>query len=140
MTNDLILRVVTRWLSPIVLLFAFYVQFHGDYSPGGGFQAGVIFSTAILLYSMAYGLEAAMRVVPEIALKVCASLGVLIYAAVGIVSMLMGGNFLNYSVLANDPIAGQHIGIIIIELGVGITVASVMILLFFTFSKRVSPE
>lgn len=140
MNNDLILRVVTRWLSPIVILFAFYVQFHGDYSPGGGFQAGVIFSTAILLYAMAYGLEAANRLIPEIALKICASLGVLIYAGVGVCSMLLGGNFLNYSVLATDPIAGQHIGIIIIELGVGITVASVMILLFFTFSKRVEPE
>jgi multicomponent Na+:H+ antiporter subunit B len=54
--------------------------------------------------------------------------------------MLLGGNFLDYSVLASNPLTGQHIGIIIIELGVGITVASVMILLFFTFSKRVPPE
>ena len=140
MINDLILRVVTKWLSPIIILFAFYVQFHGDYSPGGGFQAGVIFSTAILLYALTYGLDAALKVVPIKALQMCASFGVLLYAGVGIASMLLGGNFLNYSVLASNPLAGQHIGIIVIELGVGITVASVMILLFFTFARRVAPE
>lgn len=138
--NDLILRVVTKWLSPIIILFALYVQFHGDYSPGGGFQAGVIFSSAILLYALTYGLEAALRLVPELALRICASLGVLLYAGVGVASMLMGGTFLNYSVLASNPVSGQHIGIIVIELGVGITVASVMILLFFTFARRVAPE
>jgi multicomponent Na+:H+ antiporter subunit B len=127
-------------LSPTIILFALYVQFHGDYSPGGGFQAGVIFSSAILLYALTYGLDAALKVIPITALKVCASFGVLLYAGVGVVSMLLGGNFLDYSVLASNPLTGQHIGIIIIELGVGITVASVMILLFFTFSKRVPPE
>lgn len=140
MINDLILRVVSKWLSPTIILFALYVQFHGDYSPGGGFQAGVIFSSAILLYALTYGLDAALQVVPETALKICASIGVLLYAGVGVVSMLKGGNFLNYSVLAENPVTGQHIGIIIIELGVGITVASVMILLFFTFARRVAPE
>jgi multicomponent Na+:H+ antiporter subunit B len=139
-TNDLILRVVTKWLSPTIILFALYVQFHGDYSPGGGFQAGVIFSSAILLYALTYGLDAALKVIPETALKICASFGVLLFAGVGVLSMLLGGNFLDYSVLATNPVAGQHIGIIIIELGVGITVASVMILLFFTFSRRVIPE
>ncbi|WP_395341572.1 Na(+)/H(+) antiporter subunit B [Ningiella sp. W23] len=140
MGNDLVLRVVSKWLSPIIILFALYVQFHGDYSPGGGFQAGVIFSTAILLYALTYGLDAALKLIPETPLRLCASFGVLLYAGVGIASMLMGGNFLNYSVLAEDPIVGQHIGIIVIELGVGITVASVMILLFFTFARRVAPE
>lgn len=138
--NDLILRVITKWLTPTIILFALYVQFHGDYSPGGGFQAGVIFSSAILLYSLSFGLEAAIRVVPLKALKICASFGVLLYAGVGVASLLLGGNFLDYSVLAGDAVAGQHIGIIVIELGVGITVASVMILLFFTFARRVAPE
>lgn len=140
MINDLILRVVTKWLTPTIILFALYVQFHGDYSPGGGFQAGVIFSSAILLYALTYGLEAALKVIPETALRICASFGVLLYAGVGLATMIMGGEFLNYSVLASNSLAGQHIGIIIIELGVGITVASVMILLFFTFAKRVAPE
>jgi multicomponent Na+:H+ antiporter subunit B len=140
MNNDLILRAATKWLSPVIILFALYVQFHGDYSPGGGFQAGVIFSSAILLYALTYGMQAALQLIPEWVLRLGASLGVLLYAGVGVVAMLKGGNFLNYSVLAEEPVAGQHIGIIIIELGVGLTVASVMVLLFFTFARRVAPE
>ena len=55
----LILRIVTKILVPFILLFALYVQFHGDYGPGGGFQAGVIFAAAIILYSMLFGMSTA---------------------------------------------------------------------------------
>ncbi|RDV24652.1 Na(+)/H(+) antiporter subunit B [Alteromonas aestuariivivens] len=137
MTHNLILRVIAKWMIPVILLFALYVQFHGDYSPGGGFQAGVIFTTAFLLHALAYGRDATMRIIPENTLKYLSCLGVLIYAGVGVTSMVRGGNFLDYSRLASTPISGQHIGIILIELGVGITVASVMLLIFFTFSRRV---
>lgn len=140
MPDNLILRVVVKWLVPVILLFALYVQFHGDYSPGGGFQAGVIFASAFLLYALVYGLDAMTKVVPARVLRVTACLGVLVYAGIGVISLVKGGEFLNYSVLASDPVTGQHIGIIVIELGVGITVASVMLLLFITFASRVSPR
>ena len=140
MQDNLILKVITKWLVPIILLFALYVQFHGDYSPGGGFQAGVIFSSAFLLYAMVYGLDATARILPDEKLKIAACIGVLLYAAVGIASMLKGGNFLDYSVLADESVNGQHIGIILIELGVGITVGSVMLLIFFTFTRRIAPK
>ena len=123
-------------MIPIIILYALYVQFHGDFGPGGGFQAGVIFSVAFILYAMVYGLETAERVLPEFALRILASLGVLIYAGTGVATLLLGGNFLDYNVLATNPLAGQHIGILVIELGVGITVSSVMLLIFFTFAGR----
>ncbi len=132
-----VLRIVSKILIPAIMLFAFYVQFHGEYSPGGGFQAGVIFASSIILYSMLFGVEKARKAVSMPVTKVLAALGVLIYGSVGVVSMLNGGNFLNYSVLAENDIAGQHIGIIIIELGVGITVATAMILIFLTFARRI---
>ncbi len=137
MRDNLILRVTARILIPIIILFALYVQFHGDYSPGGGFQAGVIFSSAILLYALAFGLDTAAKVVPNQALIATASLGVLLYAGTGVVSLFFGGEFLNYSLLADEPTTGQHIGIIIIELGVGLTVAAIMLLIFFTFARRI---
>lgn len=140
MSDSLILRVVTKWLVPVILLFALYVQFHGDYSPGGGFQAGVIFSSAFLLYALVYGVDATTRVMPEAVLRIGASLGVLLFAGVGVVSLFKGGTFLNYSVLAGTPVAGQHLGIILIELGVGITVACVMLLLFYTFARTIPPQ
>ncbi|AKH68382.1 multisubunit sodium/proton antiporter, MrpB subunit [Spongiibacter sp. IMCC21906] len=134
-----ILRVVSKILIPPILIFALYVQFHGDYGPGGGFQAGVIFAAAIILYTMFFGVDMARRVMGSTLLRVLAACGVLLYGSVGVVSMLNGGNFLDYSVLAQSATAGQHIGIIAIELGVGITVAAVMILIFYCFVSQLAP-
>ena len=139
MMHNLILRVVSRMLIPLIILFALYVQFHGDFGPGGGFQAGVIMSAAIILYALIFGLDAAEQVVPPALLRLLASLGVVIYAGVGIVSILFGGNYLNYSVLTDTQVAGQHLGILLVELGVGITVFSVMLIIYFTFAGRSRP-
>ena len=136
MAEHLVLRLVSELLIPLILLFALYVQFHGEYGPGGGFQAGVIFAAAFILYSMLFGLDAARRVARPQVLRVLAALGVLIYGSVGVASLLAGGTFLDYSVLSEDPVSGQHLGIIVIELGVGITVASTMMLIFFAFTAR----
>ncbi|MES9993006.1 MAG: Na(+)/H(+) antiporter subunit B [Candidatus Thiodiazotropha sp.] len=139
MTRNPILRVVSKSLIPLIVIFALYVQFHGDFGPGGGFQAGVILSAAIILYAVVFGLDAAERVIPQPILRFLASLGVVIYAGVGVVAMFFGGNYLNYSVLANTQVAGQHIGILLVELGVGITVFSVMLIIYFAFAGRNKP-
>lgn len=132
----LVIRIVTKILLPFILLFALYVQFHGDFGPGGGFQAGVIFAAAIILYAILFGLNTARKVINQPFVQLLAAIGVLLYACVGVVSLLNGGNFLNYNVLANDPVSGQHLGILLIEWGVGCTVASVMIIIFFSFAGR----
>jgi len=134
--QHLILRILTKILIPFILLFALYVQFHGDFGPGGGFQAGVIFAAAIILYAMVFGLSTARRVINRTFFKLLSAIGVLLYGGVGVVSLLNGGNFLDYNVLADDPVAGQHLGILLIEFGVGCTVASVMVIIFFNFSGR----
>ena len=139
MTDNLILRVVSKGLIPLIILFALYVQFHGDFGPGGGFQAGVILSAGIILYALVFGLDAAEQVIPPPLLRMLASLGVLLYAGVGIASLFVGGNYLDYSVLADTQVAGQHLGILLVELGVGITVFSVMLIIFFTFARRSRP-
>lgn len=131
-----VLRIVSKALIAPILLFALYVQFHGDYGPGGGFQAGVIFAAAIIVYAMLFGLDTARRVIDQTVVRILAAVGVLLYGAVGVVSMLNGGNFLDYNVLAADPLHGQHYGIIVIELGVGITVAAVMLMIYFAFAGR----
>jgi len=133
-----VLHVVSKFLIPFIVLFAFYVQFHGDYGPGGGFQAGVILAAGFILYTLVFGLDAARAVAPPSVLRALAALGVLLYTGVGVAGMLLGGQFLDYSVLARDPAHGQHLGILVIELGVGTTVASVMLLIFFAFAGRKS--
>lgn len=136
MNQHLVLRVVAKMLLPPILLFALYVQFHGDFGPGGGFQAGVIFAAAFILYALVFGLETARRVVPEGVVRAAMAVGLLIFAGVGFTGLLLGGNYLNYSVLAENQKAGQHLGITLIEFGVGTTVAAVMITIFFAFAGR----
>lgn len=130
-------RLGAKLLLPLILLFALYVQFHGDYGPGGGFQAGVIFGAGFILYALIYGLDDARRLMPPWLLRIGISLGVLIYAGVGLVGLFLGGNFLDYGVLDHhDPAHGQHLGILLVELGVGITVAAVMVTIFYAFAGR----
>ncbi|GJL80685.1 MAG: cation:proton antiporter [marine bacterium B5-7] len=136
MINNPVLRVIAKIMIPLILLFALYVQFHGDYGPGGGFQAGVIFAAALVLYAMVFGIEAAERVIPAKVLKVLIATGVLIYGGVGVYTLLLGSDFLDYNTLAHDPVHGQHLGIFLVELGVGITVAAVMISIFLAFAGR----
>jgi multicomponent Na+:H+ antiporter subunit B len=140
MHQHIILRVVAKMMMPLILLFALYVQFHGDFGPGGGFQAGVIFAAGIILYAMLFGLDTAQRIFKSRVLAMLTAVGVLLYAGVGVACMLLGGNFLDYNVLSHDPVHGQHLGIVLVELGVGITVASVMITLFFKFSWRTAKQ
>ena len=136
MTHHFILRVITKLLIPLILLFALYVQFHGDFGPGGGFQAGVIFAAGLVLYALVFGLDTASEAIKEWVLLLLVPLGVLIYAGVGLASLYFGGNYLDYNVLAHDPVHGQHLGILLVELGVGITVAAVLTTIFFSFAGR----
>ena len=133
MKDQLILRVMAKLILPFILLFALYVQFHGDYGPGGGFQAGVIFGAAIILYVLIFGREAALRAIRPGVVEAFAALGLLLFAGTGVAALLMGGTYLDYNVFLKDPGAAQHLGIFLVELGVGITVAAVMISVFFAF-------
>ena len=137
MRHHLVLRVVAKLLIPLIMLFALYVQFHGDFGPGGGFQAGVIFAAALVLYALIFGTEQAKHVVHPQALQLLAAGGILLYAGTGVAGILLGGNFLDYGALDHhNPVHGQHLGILLVELGVGITVTTVMTSTFFIFSAR----
>jgi len=137
MRHHLILRVITKLLVGAIMLFALYVQFHGDYSPGGGFQAGVIMAVAFIIYGVVFSLDDVQRVFPPWLVHKLAALGVVIYAGTGIVSFFMGYNYLDYAALSpQHPEHGQHYGILLVELGVGITVTGVMIAIYYAFTSR----
>ncbi len=136
MSDDIILRIAVKLLVPFMLLFALYVQFHGDFGPGGGFQAGVIGAAAIVLYALVFGLRAGRRLAPDRLVEAMLAAGVLLYAGVGLAGLFYGGNYLDYFVLHADPVHGQHRGIFWVELGVALTVAGVMLKLFYMFAGR----
>lgn len=133
--NQLVLRVVGKVLISFILLFALYVQFHGDFGAGGGFQAGVIFATGFIVYDLVFGEVDARKVMPAAWPERMAAIGILLYAGVGVASMLRGHNFLDYSALSHNPVHGQHLGIMLVELGIGITVFGVVLWIFYAFSS-----
>ncbi|MBN42765.1 MAG: cation:proton antiporter [Alphaproteobacteria bacterium] len=136
MRDTVILRVVVKVLLPAILMFALYVQFHGEYGPGGGFQAGVAAAAAVILYGMVFGIAEARKVVPRSIVNTMIPLGVLIFAGTGVVSILLGENYLDYTPLGSKPAKGQHLGILVVEFGVFVTVASTMLAIFYVFGGR----
>jgi len=152
--HHVVLRVAAKLLIPLIVLYAFYVQFHGDVGAGGGFQAGVILAVAAILHALVFGLRETMAAVPAKAARTVAALGVLLYAGIGVVCIVNGGGFLDYdrlftsrieamipASLLGDPAHehhwGQHFGIFFIELGVLLTVAATMVTIFYGFAGRV---
>lgn len=140
MKHHIILRIGAQFLIPPILLFALYVQFHGDYGPGGGFQAGVIFAAGFILYGLVFGLAELRRVAPLRIVTKLMAIGWLIYIGAGYAGLALGGNYLDYNVLMHDRIEGQHLGIFMVELGVGITVASTMLAIYQCFAGRQTNE
>ena len=139
--HHVVLRVAAKLLIPLIVLYAFYVQFHGDIGAGGGFQAGVILAVAVILHALVFGLRETLAAVPAKAARTMAALGILLYAGVGVICIINGGGFLDYDRLFSPRVEamipanllgdpdhahhwGQHFGIFFIELGVLLTVAA----------------
>ncbi len=136
MKLDPILRIGVKLLLPFILLFALYVQFHGESGPGGGFQAGVIAAAMIIVYALVFGVEAAKRIAPQWLVERLIPVGVLIYAGTGVASLFTGVNFLDYTRLAHDSVHGHEWGIFTVEIGVLITVSATMTAIFYAFVER----
>jgi multicomponent Na+:H+ antiporter subunit B len=148
-----VLQVGAKLLIPLISIYAFYVQFHGDLGPGGGFQAGVIMAVAIILHALVFGLHDTMEAIPPQLTRGVAASGVLLYAGIGLANLINGGNFLDYdhllprrfearlpdSALAGGHhLWGQHFGILGVELGIYLTVAATMVTIFYAFAGRTS--
>ena len=134
MKHNPVFRVVAKILFAPIIMFGLYVQFHGDFGPGGGFQAGVIIAAAFILHALVFGLDAGRRIVPLSVNIWMMVLGVLIYGGTGVATMMKGGLFLDYTLLTGSVGSGQHLGILLVEFGVGLTVTSVMLALFHAFA------
>ncbi len=130
-----IIRIVSLFILPYIVLYALYIQVNGEVSPGGGFQAGAIFASAIIAFDLVSSSETTRKLFSLDSLAIAAAIGVLIYASTGLVSLLFGDNYLNYYSLAVDKHFAQSLGIFTIELGVGITVSSVMLLIYFLLRR-----
>lgn len=136
MIKDPILNVVTFLMIPFIILFGLYIQFHGDYTPGGGFQAGIIIASGIILYSMLFGVSTTLKAIPYSVIRLTNVLGILIYGGTGVATTLLGQNFLSYDILSANNRTGQKLGIFLVELGVAFTVCSSMLIIYMNFARR----
>ncbi len=127
--QDQLITIMTRIMLPITLLFALYVQMHGEISPGGGFQAGSIIATIFIAYALSYGKQTLLKFISLQKLKIIAISGVSLYLGIGLTGLVKGGEFLNYNVIFN-----QKIGIMLVEFGVVLTVSATMLLIYLGVS------
>ena len=132
--ESVIVHTLARAFTPVIQLFALYVLIHGHESPGGGFQAGTLFGASILLMVLAFGIEHSQALLERRAI-VWGGVGILLYAGIGLLPLLLGEAFLNYSALpipGMDAAARRHWGILGIEIGVGVAVAATAVSIFYS--------
>ena len=137
-TDDIIIRTVARILIPFIQLYALYVIMHGHHSPGGGFQGGVILGASFILYLITHGLEEARTRMSEMKTGLFSSFGLLIYSGIGLLCLMLGSNYLDYgelsTILKVIPAQARSLGILGVEIGVGIAVMAVMFSIFYDIS------
>jgi multicomponent Na+:H+ antiporter subunit B len=136
---SLIIEVGVRIMIPFIQLFGLYVIAHGHYSPGGGFQGGVVLGASFILMAIAFDLKTSLRFFSLRANAIMASSGVFIYTGTGVLCALLGGLFLDYSaldaIIALGPVEWRSMGVFIVELGVGLAVTGIMASLFWDLSS-----
>ncbi len=132
--DHLIVQTILKAILPYIIIYGIYIQLNGEISPGGGFQAGVIFATGLIAFELLYGKEKFLKIFSIELLIFASILGVAIYFFTGIISLFFNQNYLDYYALAGGTIFAQHLGIFLVEMGVGITVSAVMILIYIQLS------
>ena len=144
-SHDVIVKTLARLLMPFMLVFALYVVMHGHYSPGGGFQGGVILAAGFVLLVISYGLEQTKKRMSEKVAGIISSVGVFIYGGIGALCLIVGGNYLDYGklskILGVPPADARSLGILGVEIGVALAVMAVMCTVFFAiFTAGDSPH
>lgn len=126
-----IIMTTVRVVAPFVLTFALFIMFHGADTPGGGFQGGVIAGSVVMMLAFAFGIDSTRQWLDVRVVAALASGGVLVFAGIGLGSIALGGQFLQYNEYLPYYSKASKYGIELVELGIGGIVASVAIGLFF---------
>jgi multicomponent Na+:H+ antiporter subunit B len=134
-----IIRMACRAAARLIQVFAFYVIFHGHYSPGGGFQGGALLAAAVILVRIAEGRNGSQREFPSSAALLVGSVGVLIFAGIGLLDLLAGGNYLQYEYTplpGMTPAQLHYWGILVVEIGVALAVMAVLVGIFDVLMEK----
>ncbi len=139
--QDTITQTICRLMVPFMQLFALYVIAHGHHSPGGGFQGGVILGASFILLGISYDLKTILNRMREKANVILANVGVLLYAGIGFLALLLGANYLDYSILSKilpsvTHVEARSLAMLGVEIGVGITVMAIVISVYTNLASH----
>lgn len=140
---SVVVRVTTAVVSPFIVLFGVYIIMHGHYGPGGGFAGGVFIAVGLILPRLALPDSVSYRLVPASLGPIAGAVGLLIFLAAGIAPMLAGASFLDYGAIqvgAMEVARARYLGILIVEVGVGITVFGAMLMIFDVLAGKELPQ
>jgi len=141
-TDSIIIRTNARISAPLILLWGLYVLIHGSLGPGGGFQAGVILASSFILYTVAFGLKETKKLLPVKFIMVLSTIGLFMYAGMGMLAIFYGGNFLEYGKIpiGHSLAYSSKYSIEIVEVGIGITVMATMATIFYELAYKKEKE
>jgi len=136
--RNLVVSIAVRAIIPFIFLFGIYIIMFGHYSPGGGFQGGTILAACLILLRLALGKNATYKKFPPRMGIIIGAIGMLIYIGTGLVAMLAGGNFLDYSFLP-FPVSEaerRYYGILCVDIGIALAVFGVLISIFDSLTRE----
>jgi multicomponent Na+:H+ antiporter subunit B len=139
--RSIIVETVSRVMIPFIQLFSLYVIVHGASGPGGGFQGGVVFGASFILYVVVFDITRGRNRLPESANTVLSSLGLSIYAGLGLLCIILSSGvaqYLNYGFLPFTAHFEENraLGIELVEMAIGITVMAIMVSIFFDLAWK----
>lgn len=139
--NNIIVETVARVIIPFIQLFALYVIIHGAGGPGGGFQGGVVFASAFILYAIAFNLSGGRARFPESANTIFSSMGLYIYGGIGLLAIIFSrgaAQYLNYGFIpfTSHFEENRALGMDFVEMGIGITVMAITASIFFDLAQK----
>jgi len=136
--DSIIVQSLGRFLIPVIQIFGLYVLFFGQYGPGGGFVGGVILGTSMILAILIFGHDTSRSLLAKKLLH-GDGVGMLIYAGVGGLCFIGGGEFLNYANLeipSLDSPSRRFVGILLTQIGVAVDVAVTAVSIVLSLSAQ----
>jgi multisubunit Na+/H+ antiporter MnhB subunit len=136
-----ILQTATRLLMPLLLLFAIFLLLRGHNQPGGGFVGGLVVAASFVLYSIAFGVDAARRALP-VRSSTLLGIGLLVALVSGLPGVVLGQPFMT-SVWTTIAFGSTKLDVgtpLVFDIGVFLAVIGVVLTIVFTLADSILPE
>ncbi|ELZ16044.1 monovalent cation/H+ antiporter subunit B [Haloterrigena salina JCM 13891] len=140
-TESQVIMTAVKIIAPFTLTYGLFMTFHGGDAPGGGFQGGTIVGVTILMLAFAFGIEPTRQWLRNSLLVGLVTGGVVIFGAIGLGMVALGGDFLEFTMLKEVFHIKPKWGLEAVEIaGISLIVSGTIITLFFAMAAGFTPE